>query len=76
MGLCLSVQEGAGLILGQGAKTSHAWGPKHQNVKQKRCWNKFNKGFTLKKKKSLKEKLRIGDTQSGRKMCWARALHH
>ena len=62
MGLCLPAQGGAGLILGQGAKTSHAWGPKKQSLKQKQCCNKFNKGFTL-EKKSVREKLRIGDTQ-------------
>lgn len=36
---------GSGLITGQGAKIQHAPGPKHQNRKQKQCWNKFNKDF-------------------------------
>ena len=33
---------GEGLIPGQGAKISHASGPKNPNVKQKQYCNKFN----------------------------------
>ena len=36
---------GAGLIPGQGAKIPHALWPKHQNIKQKQCCNKFNRNF-------------------------------
>ena len=63
MRLCLPVQGDAGLLLHQGAKISHAWGPKNQNIKQKQDCNKFNKWFSFKKKKSLKEKLRTIDTR-------------
>ena len=48
----------AGLIPGQGTKTPHALGPKHQNIRQKQYCNKFNKDFKShphKKKKNLKE---------------------
>ena len=37
--------ESAGLIPGQGAKIPHASRPKHQNIKQKQYYNKFNKGI-------------------------------
>ena len=30
---------------GQGDKIPHALQPKHQNIKQKQCSNKFNKDF-------------------------------
>ena len=30
---------------GQGDKTLHALQPKHQNIKQTQCYNKFNKYF-------------------------------
>ena len=47
-----------GLIPGQGAKTSYALGPKHQNIKQKQC-SKFNKDSKNgpHQKKSKKKKL-------------------
>ena len=32
-----------GLIIGWGARIPHALGPKSQNIKQKQCYNKFNK---------------------------------
>ena len=37
--------KGAGSILGQGAKITHALQPKHQDIKQKQYCNKFNKNF-------------------------------
>ena len=47
--------EGVGLILGWGAKISHALWPKSQNIKQKQYCNKFNKDFKMILiKKSLK----------------------
>ena len=39
-------------VLGQGAEISHALRPKHQNMKQKQCCNKFNIDFKNLKKKS------------------------
>ena len=36
---------GASSIPGQGVKIPHALGPKHQNIKQKRYCNTFNKDF-------------------------------
>ena len=50
---------GAGSIPGWGAKVPHASGPKHQNIKQKKYCNKFNKDFKNgphQKKKNLKKK--------------------
>ena len=38
-----SSTEGAGLISDWGAKIPHASQPKHQNIKQKQYYNKFNK---------------------------------
>ena len=44
--LHLPVQAGgASSIPGQGVKIPHALGPKHQNIKQKRYCNTFNKDF-------------------------------
>ena len=46
----------AGSIPDQGAKISHASGPKNQNIKQKQYCNKFNKEFKNgphQKKKSI-----------------------
>ena len=47
---------GVGSIPGLGTKIPHALCPKYQDMKQKQCCGKFNKGFkkrsTLKKKKS------------------------
>ena len=40
-----STAKGMGSIPGQGAKISHASGPKNQEVKQKQYCNKFNKDF-------------------------------
>ena len=37
--------EGVGLIPGQGPKIPRALWPENQNIKQKQCWNKFNKDF-------------------------------
>ena len=37
--------EGVGTTTGLVAKTSHASGPKNQNIKQKQCCFKFNKVF-------------------------------
>ena len=37
--------EVAGLIPDWGAKITHAWGGKKQNIKQKQYCNKFNKDF-------------------------------
>ena len=34
---------GGGLIPGQGAKITHASGPRNQNIKQKQYCNKLNK---------------------------------
>ena len=48
----------AGSIRGQGAKISHASGPKIQSIKQKQYCNKFNKDFKNgphQKKKILKK---------------------
>ena len=50
---------GAGSIPGQGAKIPHASWPKHQNIKQKQYFNKFNKNLKKKMvhiKKNLKKK--------------------
>ena len=43
--LCLPMWGEAGLIPGQGTKTRHALGAKHQNIRQKQYCNKFNKDF-------------------------------
>ena len=47
---------GSGLITGQGAKIQHALGPKHQKIKHKQCWNKFNKDFQNGPHQKKKEK--------------------
>ena len=55
-----SSAKGMGLIPGQGAKISHASGPKYQDIKQKQYCNKFNKDLKNgphKKKKKLKKKI-------------------
>ena len=36
---------GAGSTPGLGTKIPHRSGPKNQDLKQKQCWNKFNKDF-------------------------------
>ena len=49
---------GVSSIPGRGAKIPHASGPKNQNIKQKRCCNKFNKDFKNgPHQKSLKKKV-------------------
>ena len=40
-----SSARGVGLIPGQGANISHASWPKHQNIRQKQYYDKFNKDF-------------------------------
>ena len=55
-----SSAEGVGSIPGQGTKIPCASWPQNQNIKQKQCYNKFNKDFRndphKKKKKNLKKK--------------------
>lgn len=48
--------EGAGSTPGQGAKILHASQPKHQNIKQKQCSNKFVKFFRWFTSKNLLKK--------------------
>ena len=54
---------GAGLILGQGARTPHLTSPKNHNIKQKQYCIKFKKDFknksTTKKKKIILENKKL-----------------
>ena len=42
-----------GSIPGKEAKIPHALGPKHQNIKQKKYCNKFNKDLNILKKETI-----------------------
>ena len=57
---------GLGSIPGQGVKIPDASWPGNQNIKQKQCCNKFNKGFKnsphQKKKNTLKQSLFLEDS--------------
>ena len=56
---------GAGSVPDQGPKIPHDSRPKSQNIKQKRCCNKFNKDFKIgpqqqqQQKSFLKKKKRV-----------------
>ena len=61
----------AGSIPGQGTKTPHALGPKHQNIRQKQYCNKFNKDFKSHphKKKKILKKMANTRSQNMRELC-------
>ena len=45
--LRLPMQWAVGLIFSWETNIPHALGPKNQNIKQKQCCSKFNKGFKM-----------------------------
>ena len=49
---------GVGLIPGGEAKIPHALGPKNQNIKQRQCCNKRNKGFKIGPHQKLFQRLK------------------
>ena len=57
---------GSGLITGRGAKIQHASGPKHQNIKHRQCWNKFNKDFQNGPHQKKKRKRIVGPSRKNR----------